>query len=283
MTTRAEPAASIGPKGWTENAAGGGPLLPWRELWAYRELVGFFALRDLRVRYKQALLGVVWVVLQPLVTVGAFTLVFDRLADVPTGGLPYPVFALAGLVGWSYLSQCVLSGSEVLVSNSALITKVWFPRLLAPIAALLPPLVDLGVGLIVLAIVGLAYGIAPTVALLALPLWVALLMLTAIGPVAVLAAANVRFRDVRHVVGPLLQALLFLSPVAYSAASLDGSARWLYALNPVAGVLELGRFVLVGADFPGVQLVISVAVAAVTSVLGVLLFQRAARSFADVI
>jgi ABC-type polysaccharide/polyol phosphate export permease len=268
---------------WIENRADGLVLLPLAEVWAARELVGFFALRDLRLRYKQATLGVTWVIVQPVVTVAAFTLAFDRLARVDSSGLPYPVFALAGLIGWTYLSQCVSRGSEVLVSNPSLVTKVYFPRLVAPIAALLPSLVDLGVGLILLAGLGAAYGVDPTAALLLLPVWLVLLALTALGPVLILAALNVRFRDVRHVVPTLLLVMLFVSPVAYSAASLEGTAQLLYALNPVVGVLEMGRFVLVGASWPGPALFVSLGVAVMLAVGGVIYFQRAQRAFADLI
>jgi ABC-type polysaccharide/polyol phosphate export permease len=268
---------------WTVNSARGGPLLPWGELWRGREIAWFFALRDLRVRYKQAAIGVLWVVLQPTITVLAFTLVFDRLADVNSQGLPYPVFALAGLLGWTYVSQCISRGSEVLVANTSLITKVYFPRLTAPVASLGPPLIDLLVGLCLFAIISAVYGITPGFSLLLLPLWLGLLAVTAFGPTCFLAALNVRFRDVRQVVPTALQALLFLSPVAYSSASLDGAAQYLYALNPVVGAVELGRFVLAGAPWPGLVLVISGGVALLLAVSGASFFQRASRTFADVI
>jgi ABC-2 type transport system permease protein/lipopolysaccharide transport system permease protein len=268
---------------WRENGGRGSLRSTVTELWQGRELVAFFAARDLRVRYKQALLGVSWVVVQPVVTVLAFTLVFDRLADVDTGALPYPVFALAGLLGWTYLSQCIGRGSEVLVGNPSLVTKVYFPRLLAPLAAVVPPIVDLGVGLVLLVALCLAYGVAPTSALLLLPLWLLLLAVTALGATSFLAALNVRFRDVRHVVGPVLQAFLFLSPVAYPATSLEGVARYVYALNPAVGVLELGRYVLVGGRAPDLTLAVSALVAVLLAVAGITYFQRASRSFADVI
>ncbi len=273
--------ATTGP--WLENGPRTSVRASLPELWAGRELVLFFASRDLRVRYKQAVLGVLWVVAQPVITVLAFTLVFDRLADIDTGGTPYPVFALAGLLGWNYLSQCIGKGSEVLVGNSSLITKVYFPRLIAPLASLLPPMIDLGVGLLLLLLLCLLYGVAPSAALLLLPVWLALLALTALGVTCALAALNVRFRDVRHLVSPVLQAFLFLSPVAYSAQSLDGASRYLYALNPAVGVLELGRFVLVSGPAPDATLAVSTAMAVVLAVAGVVYFLRASRSFADVI
>jgi ABC-type polysaccharide/polyol phosphate export permease len=284
MVVRVTTPADGGPAGgWTVNSPRRGQLLPVADIWRGREIMLFFALRDLRVRYKQAVLGVTWVVAQPIITVLTFTLVFDRLAEVDSQGLPYPVFALAGLLGWTYVSQCVSRGSEVLVNNPSLITKVYFPRITAPLASLLPPAVDLAVGLLLLLLLCLAYGVVPGVALLLLPVWLLLLAFTALGPTCFLAALNVRYRDVRHIVPPVLQALLFLSPVGYSSTALDGLARYLYALNPVVGVLELGRYVLVGGDWPGMVLLISGAVSLLLTVGGVAYFQRSARSFADVI
>jgi len=271
------------PDGWVENSPSASRRIDWRELYDFRELVGFFALRDVKVRYKQASLGVAWVVLVPLMTVGAFTVAFDRLVDVPSDGLPYPVFALSGLLAWNYLSQCIAQGSEVLVRSPELINKTYFPRMLAPLASLLPPLVDLAVGLLVLVLLCAVHGVRPSLALLLLPVWLLLLVLTALGPVLLLAAANVRFRDVRHVVAPGLQALLFLSPVAYAATDLSGAARVLYACNPAVGALEVGRWVLVGASPPGPTTLVSVGVAAGLTAIGVLVFHRSSASFADVI
>ncbi|MGY1609577.1 ABC transporter permease [Geodermatophilus sp. SYSU D00700] len=271
-----------GPK-WIVNAARGGALIPWGEVWRAREIVWFFALRDLRVRYRQAVLGVAWVVLQPLITVGAFTVVFDRLADVNSQGLPYPVFALSGLLGWTYVASCIGRGSEVLVANTSLITKVYFPRLMAPLASLLPPLVDLVVGLGLLAVACAFYGVTPGPALLLLPAWITLLAVTALGPTCFLAALNVRYRDVRQIVPTALQILLFLSPVGYSAASLIGPSQYAYALNPIVGALEFGRFVLVGGPWPGRALALSATVGLLLAIAGVCYFQRAARTFADVI
>jgi ABC-type polysaccharide/polyol phosphate export permease len=268
---------------WTENRSQGAPLLQWREIWTARELIGFFALRDFRIKYKQAVIGVAWVVLQPLITVAAFTLAFQRVAHVDTSGIPYPVFALAGLLSWTYVSQCVSRGSEVLVANPSLISKVYFPRLLAPIATLLPSLVDLGVGLVLLAVLCLIYSVVPSITLLLLPLWLLVLVITVLGPVMLLAALNVRYRDVRYVVPPLLQAMLFLSPVGYSSVGLEGTAKVLYSLNPAVGPLELGRFVLVGGPWPGWQLGVSVGSAIVIGVAGLLYFQKAQRTFADYI
>lgn len=273
--------AAAGPA-WTVNSARG-RLVDWRELWGAREIVALLALRDLQVRYKQAVLGAAWVVLQPLATVAAFTFVFDNLAGVDTQGVPYFAFALAGLLGWTYVSQTIGRGSAALVGNTSLVTKVYFPRLVVPLASLVPPLVDLLVGLSVLVVTCVVLGVVPTAGLALFPVWVALLVLTALGPTCLLSALNVRFRDVGHVVTTALQVLLFLSPVAYSAASLEGVARYAYALNPVVGALEFGRFVLVGGPWPGAVLAVSTAVAVLLAVVGVRYFLRASRAFADVI
>jgi ABC-2 type transport system permease protein/lipopolysaccharide transport system permease protein len=253
------------------------------EVWAARELILFLSLRDLRVRYKQAVLGIAWVVIQPAVTVAAFTLAFDRIAEVDSRGLPYPVFALTGLLAWTYLSESTSRGSEALASSPSLVTKVYFPRIVAPIAAMVPPLVDLAVGLVLLAVLCVVYGVTPTAALLLLPVWLALLMITALGPVLFLAALNVRFRDVRQLITPMLQALLFFSPVAYSAHSLTGARRYAYALNPAFAPLELARFVLIGASWPGPAVFVSMATAILFAAAGLAYFQSAQRAFADVI
>jgi ABC-type polysaccharide/polyol phosphate export permease len=268
---------------WTVNSSRGVRLFDWRELWEARELVGFFALRDLQVRYKQAVIGVAWVVLQPLITVLAFTLAFQAIVKVNTFGIPYPVFALSGLLSWQYIAQSVSRGSEVLVANPALINKVYFPRLVAPIAATLPSLVDLGVGLGVLAVLCVVFSAGPSLALLLLPSWLLLLWVTALGPVLLLASLNVRYRDVRYLVSPVLQVLLFLSPVAYSSEGLRGSGELWYALNPAVGPLELGRFVLIGGPWPGWPLAVSVASALLIAVVGLVHFQLAQRFFADYI
>jgi ABC-type polysaccharide/polyol phosphate export permease len=270
--------------GWAENAAGSGLRSPaWTELWRARELIGFFAQRDLKVRYKQAVLGVVWVLLQPIATVAAFTLVFDRLAGVSSQGIPYPLFALTGLITWTYFSSTVSRASTVLVGDSALITKVYFPRLAAPAGAVLPPLVDLGVSLVLAAVLIVVYDASPSWTLLALPVWLLLLVLTALGVSLWLSALNVRYRDVQQATVPLLQLWLFLSPVAYPSTLLTGWHRLVFALNPMTGVIEFGRWSMLGAPRPGWPLAISAGSAAVVLVGGVRYFRRAERGFADVI
>lgn len=269
---------------WRENGGRDGTGDPVvATLWRARDLIGFFVLRDLRVRYSQAVLGVLWVLLQPVATVVIFTFVFSRLARVGSDGVPYPLFALAGMVVWTYFSGAVSRGSESLVGNPELVTKVSFPRVAAPAAAVLSPLVDLVVSLGLLAVLLMVYRRSPGWAVLATPLWMLLVVLTAFGVSLWLAALNVRFRDVKQALGPVLQIWLFASPVAYPSSALDGAAALVYALNPMVGVIGLARWSLLGAPWPGWPLAVSVG-----ALLGVLLsgaayFSRAQRSFADVI
>jgi ABC-type polysaccharide/polyol phosphate export permease len=269
---------------WRENSAQDGlrePLVP--TLWRARDLIGFFVLRDLRVRYSQAVLGVLWVLLQPVATVAIFTFVFSRLARVGSDGVPYPLFALAGMVVWSYFSGAVARGSESLVGNPELVTKVSFPRVAAPAAAVLSPLVDLLVSLALLAALLLVYRRAPGWAVLATPLWVVLVVLAALGVSLWLSALNVRFRDVKQALSPVLQVWLFASPVAYPSSALHGWAALLYALNPMVGVIGLARWSLLRAPWPGWPLAVSVVVLVVVLLTGAAYFSRAQRSFADVI
>jgi ABC-2 type transport system permease protein/lipopolysaccharide transport system permease protein len=272
------------PPNWKENAAGSGVRAPvWSEFWSARELVWFFAVRDAKVRYKQAVLGVAWVLLQPIATVAAVTVVFDHVADIGSQGLPYPLFALTGVISWTYFASATARASGVLVADSALITKVYFPRLAAPTGSLFPPLVDLAVSLVLVALLMLYYGTPPSLAVLALPAWLLLLVLTALGVSMWLSALNVRYRDVQTVIQPLLQLWLFLSPVFYPASSLSGWRELAFGLNPMTGVVGLGRWSLLGAPWPGWPLAVSVASATAVLAGGLWYFRRVERSFADVI
>jgi ABC-2 type transport system permease protein/lipopolysaccharide transport system permease protein len=254
----------------------------WSELWRGRELVVFFAVRDLKVRYRQAVLGVAWVLAQPLALVAVFTLVFHNIAQLPSGDIPYPLFALTGLVMWACFSSSVTAASDSLVSNSALVTKVYFARLTAPLSTLVPPLVDLAVSLVVVAAMCAFYGTNPTWRLIGAPLWLLLLTATTMGVGLWLSALNVRYRDVRHAVTPLLQVLLFLSPVAY-APSLPPGAAMVYAINPMAGVIGVFRWSVLSAPWPGWPLLVSAGVATGLVISGLWYFRHAERAFADVI
>src|SRR3989454_1189761 len=208
------------------------------EVWAYRELLYFFVWRDVKIRYKQTAIGVLWVVLQPVLTMLVFTLFFGRLAKLPSQGLPYPVFYFAALVPWTYFSYALQSTTNVVVDNQRLITKVYFPRLILPISTALSGLVDFAIGFVVLAIFTFAYGIRPTLAALWLPVLLLLALFTALGVGLWMSALNALYRDVRYVIPFLVQFWMFASPVAYASSLIPARWRWLYGLNPMAGVID---------------------------------------------
>lgn len=255
-----------------------------RELWSARELVLQLAQRDVRLRYKQTFFGVAWAVMQPVVTMLVFTVFFGRLAKVPSGGLPYPAFALAALVPWTFFSTALTAASNSLISNVAMLTKVYFPRLAMPVAAVAAGLVDLAVSFVILLGVAGAYGYWPDLRLpLVLPL-VLLALVSVIGPGLLLAAVNVRYRDVRYVLPFVVQLLLFASPVAYPSTLLETPQRLLYALNPMVGVIDGFRWAVLHGrddDLPWV-LAVSTGSALVLLVLGVRSFVGKQHTFADV-
>ena len=255
-----------------------------RALWRYRELLYFLVWRDLKVRYRQAALGVAWVVLQPIAATAIFTLVFGRLAGIPSGELPYPVFAFAGLLPWNYFAGALNRAGTSLVNNTHLITKVYFPRLVIPLAAVSVGLVDLGVSLVVLAGLMVIYGVGPGPAIVSLPLFVLLAFVTALGVSLWLSALGVRFRDVNHLLPFLVQVWMYATPVVYPASLLPERWRPLLGLNPMAGVVEGFRWALAGAGRPpGPLLLVSVAVSLLVLISGIVFFRATERTFADII
>ncbi len=269
VTVRIEP-----PRGWLE--------LRLREVWAYRELLYFFVWRDVKVRYKQTIIGIVWVVLQPLMTMGVFTLFFGRLAKLPSDGLPYPVFYFSALVPWAYFSTALQSCTSVVVDNQRVITKVYFPRLVLPLSAVVSGLVDFAIGFAVLLIVTAVYGIKPSLAALWLPLLLLLAVLTALGVGLWMSALNALYRDVRYVVPFAVQFWMFASPVAYPSSLVPERWRWLYGLNPMAGVIDGFRWALTGhGQAPGPLLLASAAGVAVVLIGGLFFFQRMEGTVAD--
>jgi lipopolysaccharide transport system permease protein len=277
-------AAAWSSERWIENrATSGWRGVDLRELWDYREVAAFLALRDLKVRYKQAAFGAAWAVLQPLAGVVVFTIVFQRLAGMPSDGVAYPLFAFAGLALWNYLASAVTKSTQSLVNNSPLVTKVYFPRLLAPVAAVLPGLVDLGVSLPVLAVLLLLYGVTPGLAVLTTPLWIVAAAGVALSVGVWLAALNVRFRDVNHAIALFVQLWLFVSPVAYPLSSVEPAWRTLYAINPAVGIIEGFRWAVLGTPWPGVHAAVSLAAGGVVLLLGIAYFQASERRFADII
>ena len=268
---------------WIENRPSRGLRLPdLRELWQYRELAYFLALRDLKVRYKQAAFGAAWAVFQPLVLTAVFTIVFTRIARFQTE-LPYPVFALSGLIVWTYISGSLTKATQVLVANTPLVTKVYFPRVLAPVASVLPGLVDFLLSLAILTVVMPFFGARPGWAILTLPLWMVAMVAVVLGVSFLLGTLNVRYRDVTHGIALLVQLWIFVSPVAYESAQVSEGWRGLYFLNPVAGVIEGFRWSLAGQSWPGPEVFLSLAVGLALLATGVLYFQHAERRFADVI
>ncbi len=243
-----------------------------RELWAYRELLYFFVWRDVKVRYKQTFIGVLWVALQPLLTMGVFTLFFGRLAKLPSDGLPYPVFYFTALVPWTYFSTALQSCTNIVVENQRVITKVYFPRLVLPLSPVVSGLVDFTIGFVVLLAVTAFYGIKPTLAMLWLPILLLLTVLTALGVGLWMSALNALYRDVRYVVPFLVQFWMFASPVAYPSSLVPERWRWLYGLNPMAGVIDGFRWALTGHGIAPGPLMLASASAVMMVVLGGLFF-----------
>ena len=255
------------------------------DLWQYRELLFFLALRDVKVRYKQAFIGVGWAVLQPVFMMAVFWIFLGKLAHVSSDGFPYSVFAFAGLIPWLFFANGVTSASDSLVANSNLISKVYFPRLIVPLASVLAWLPDVGIALLVLVGVMAIYGIAPTAALLAVPAFVLLGLVAALAASVWLSALNVAYRDIHYAAPFFIQAGLFLTPVTYPASLIHSTAlRTLFALNPMTGVVEGFRWAALGhGPSPWGAAGESLVVAGCILVAGLLYFRRVEQFFADVI
>lgn len=265
------------------------PLQGWvslhlSELWAYRELLYFLIWRDIKVRYKQTILGGAWAVLQPFLTMVVFSVIFGNLAKVPSDGLPYPIFTYTALLPWTLFAHAVTESGNSLVLNQQLVTKVYFPRLLIPLASVLGGLVDFAIGFVVLIGMMLYYGITPGPAVFTLPLLLILEIATALAVGLWLAALNVQYRDVRYTIPFLVQFWLFLTPVAYSSSLIPERWQFLYGLNPMAGVVEGFRWALLGkAGASSPLILVSVAVVALLLVGGLYYFRRMEQTFSDFI
>jgi lipopolysaccharide transport system permease protein len=262
----------------------GFPAINLKELWKYSELLYFLTLRDIQVRYKQAVLGVGWAIIQPVLTMVIFSVVFGKLANLPSDGIPYPVFSFAALLPWQLFSGALSRAGSSLVINSQLITKVYFPRLVIPLSAVAAGLLDFGISLIVLFGLMIFYGIRPTWAILWLPLLIVLALLTALAVGLWLSALNVQYRDVQYIIPFLIQAWMYASPVAYSAELVpSGIWRILYGLNPLAGVIQGFRWALIGSSPPDLLFGVSILVVLVLLVTGLIYFQHMESSFADLV
>ncbi len=256
----------------------------WGELWAARELFYFLAWRDLKTRYAQTAIGAGWALIQPLLSTLIFTLVFSYLAKVPSDGLPYPLFAFAAILPWSLFARSLERSTLSVVTEGGLIKKVYFPRLIIPIAATFVNLVDFAVGLVILVGMMLWYQIVPPWTLVFLPLFVGLALMTALSVSLWLSALNVKYRDVASVVPLMTQLWMFASPVLYPASLVPESMRFYYGLNPMAGVIEGFRWAVLGKAAPDWGMVgVSLGVVAVLLVGGVMFFRRVERTFADLI
>jgi lipopolysaccharide transport system permease protein len=260
------------------------PTINVAELWRYRGLFFFLVWRDIKVRYAQTVLGAGWAILQPVLTMVIFAVIFGRFAGIPSDGVPYPVFSLAALVPWTYFSTALGASSGSLVSNTNLITKIYFPRLIIPLAPVLASLVDFAIAFVILLLVMAGYGMVPSAsALVVLPILVLAMVLTVSGVGCWLAALNIQYRDVRYVVPFLTQSWLFASPIVYPMSLVPERFRWLYALNPLAGVIEGFRAVLFGRNPVGWGMVgISLAAGLLLFGSGALYFRSTERVFADV-
>jgi lipopolysaccharide transport system permease protein len=255
----------------------------FRELWDYRELLYFLTLRDIKVRYKQTALGAAWAIIQPVLMMVVFSLFFGKLAGVKSDGIPYPIFTFCALLPWQLFAHALTESSNSLVANERLITKVYFPRLVVPIAAVLGGLVDFAVAFVILLFMMLYYGIVPTRAIVTLPAFILLAVLTALAVGLWLSTLNVKYRDVRYTINFLIQFWLFATPVAYPSSIVPERWRALYGLNPMAGVVEGFRWALLGTQPPGAMLAVSIAVVIVLLIGGLYYFRRMEQEFADVV
>jgi lipopolysaccharide transport system permease protein len=278
-----KPSARMRPKLIIENRSGFFEL-DWSALWEHRELLYLLVWRDIKVRYKQTAIGVSWVILQPLITMLIFTAIFGYMAKMPSDGVWYPAFTLAALLPWTYFSQAITRSGGSLVSNANLVSKIYFPRLLLPLANIVAPLVDLGLSLIVLFGLFAYAGIPLTWKVITLPVFILLAMLTAMGLSLFVSAMNVRYRDVGHAIPFLVQILMFVSPIVYPVSLVPEQWRLLYSLNPMAGVIEGFRWALLGKALPDLMMMsASFLVLLVVVLAGMMYFRQMERRFADVI
>jgi len=269
--TRIEPS-----RGWVS--------LHLSELWEYYELFYILIWRDIKVRYKQTVIGVAWAIIQPFFTMVVFSIFFGKLAKMPSDGIPYPIFSFAALVPWTFFSNGLNKASNSLVSNSNIIKKIYFPRMVLPIAGVMSGIVDFALAGVMLLGMMLYFGIVPTVNVLWLPLLLLLALATSLGVSLWLSALNVQFRDVQHVVPFLTQLWLFATPIAYPSSLLSEPWRTLYGLNPMAGVVEGFRWALLGTNTaPGPIILVSASVTVLLVLGGAFYFRRMEKTFADIV
>jgi len=255
-----------------------------RDVWVYRGLLYFLVWRDLKVRYKQTVLGILWAIIQPFFLMVIFSVFFGRLARIPSEGIPYPIFAYAALLPWTYFAQSLNACNNSLVGNSHLITKVYFPRLIIPISSVLSGLVNFGISFSILLAMMLYYQITPTLAALLLPFLTIMAMATALGAGLWLSALNVQYRDIRYAISFLIQFWFFATPVVYPSNLVPNKWRLIYALNPMVGIVEGFRRALLGkGQIIGPMFILSIIIIVLLLVTGILYFRRMEKGFADVV
>lgn len=263
------------PRGWQ--------LLNWREVWAYRELLWVLTARDIKVRYKQTVLGAAWAIVRPVLTMLIFSVLFGYMAKMPSDGLPYPVFVYAALLPWTFFAAAISTSGQSLVGSSHLVSKVYFPRLIIPLSSVGAGLVDLAISTVVLLLMMLWYGVGWTVNLFAAPLLVAGLVFAALGVGTLLSALTVAYRDFTHLTPFMVQIWMYVTPVVFPASLVPEKWKWLLFLNPMTGLIEGFRSAFLGRPFDLTGLTTSLAIAAVVFVIGVAYFEKVERRFADII
>lgn len=273
----AEPTVRIRPsRGWVP--------LNLKEIWAFRELIYFFAWRDIKVRYKQTVVGAGWAIIQPFVTMVVFSLFFGRLAKMPSDGLPYPIFSFAALVPWSFFSSVMVSTSNTIIGNAGMIKKIYFPRLIFPLSSMVTAAIDFAIQFAFLLLMIFYFGLSLSWKILWLPFLLLLAMVTALGVGLWLSALNVKYRDIRQVLGFIVQIWFFATPITYASSLLPEPWKTVYGLNPMAGVVEGFRWALLATDTqPGPMIVISIFAALALFVSGLFYFKRMETTFADLI
>jgi lipopolysaccharide transport system permease protein len=257
--------------------------IDFKELWAYRELLITFVTRDIKVRYKQTVLGAAWAIIQPLFMMVVFSLFFGRLAKIPSEGIPYPIFSYAALLPWTLFAEGISRSTNSMISNAIIMTKVYFPRLIMPISGVISPLVDFSIAFVILVVMMLYFGFVPTWNVLWLPVFMLLALMTSLGVGLWLSALNVQYRDFQYTVPFLIQLWLFASPVVYPSTLLPQPYRTIYGLNPMAGVIEGFRWALLGTTPPSSMMAVSAVIVLVILISGAFYFKHMEKTFADVV
>lgn len=254
-----------------------------RELWNYRELITTFTMRDIKLRYKQTGLGIAWAVLQPVLTMLIFSIIFGRLANLPSDGIPYPLFVLAALLPWTLFAEGLTRSTTSMVANSNIMTKVYFPRMIMPLSGIMSPVIDFAICFVILIAMMIYYSFVPTINIVFLPFFFLLALATSLGVGLWLSALNVKYRDFQYTIPFLLQIWMFASPVVYASSLIPESLRMWYGLNPMAGVIDGFRWALLGSGAPSAMVLVSVGMVIVLLVSGMFYFRRMEQYYADIV